>query len=207
MWVHAWIVILCKHLSDGGWYSHYLILVLKKKCQNHGQNLHSSCKVNFRFEPKIDLLPNDLMIHHENWRRRVSGSIHLLFKPFLDVLLDYYDMNVWRIPKQILDGKVEYHNIILFFRRLNFSQILAMRISNTYTQWRQTVLKIVSAQIWGGANLRPEFSCNFRDRTLLFLLGNFWAQSSPCDGRKKNWQCTCTGCTAQFGALAFTRFL
>ena len=101
---------------------------LKKKCQNHGQNLHSSCKVNFRFEPKIDLLPNDLMIHHENSRRRVSGSIHLLFKPFLDVLLDYYDMNVWRIPKQILDGKVEYHNIILFFRKLNFSQILAHTI-------------------------------------------------------------------------------
>ena len=109
--MHAWIVILCKHLSDGGWYSHYLIL-LKKKCQNHGQNLHSSCKVNFRFEPKIDLLPNDLMIHHENSRRRVSGSIHLLFKPFLDVLLDYYDMNVWRIPKQILDGKVEYHSFL-----------------------------------------------------------------------------------------------
>ena len=127
MWVHAWIVILCKHLSDGGWYSHYLIL-LKKKCQNHGQNLHSSCKVNFRFEPKIDLLPNDLMIHHENSRRHVSGSIHLLYKPFLDVLLDYYDMNVWRIPKQILDGKVEYHNIILFFRKLNFSQILAHTI-------------------------------------------------------------------------------
>ena len=85
---------------------------LKKKCQNHGQNLHSSCKVNFRFEPKIDLLPNDLMIHHENSRRHDSGSIHLLFKPFLDVLLDYYDMNVSRIPKQILDGKVEYHSFL-----------------------------------------------------------------------------------------------
>ena len=61
---------------------------LKKKCQNHGQNLHSSCKVNFRFEPKIDLLPNDLMIH--------AVEFHLLFKPFLDVLLDdmRYDMNV-----------------------------------------------------------------------------------------------------------------
>ena len=82
-----------------------------------------------------------------------------------------------------------------------------MRISNTYTQGRQTGLKIASAQILGGANLRPEFSRNFQDRTLLFLLGKVWAQSSPCDGREKNWQCMCTGCTAQFGALAFTRFL
>ena len=73
-----------------------------------------------------------------------------------------------------------------------------MRISNTYTQGRQTGLKIASAQILGEANLRPEFSCNF-------LLGKVWAQSSPCDGREKNFQCT--GCTAQFGALAFTRFL
>ena len=60
-----------------------------------------------------------------------------------------------------------------------------MRISNTYTQGRQTGLKIASAQIWGGANLRPEFSRNFQDRTLLFLLGKVWAQSSPCDGREK----------------------
>ena len=126
MWVHAWIVILCKHLSDGGWYSHYLILHSKKVSK-------SWPKLALKLQGKLSLWTQDWPFtkwSHDPPREFAAACIrfHLLFKPFLDVLLDYYDMNVWRIPKQILDGKVEYHNIILFFRKLNFSQILAHTI-------------------------------------------------------------------------------